>query len=188
MRSLGEIWMSLCLFDRNSSLGVDLKHLFQKVNSKGVQVGVCSSNLPELRESGLNSEIVYSEVGKVDDVFAIFNGGGSLLSHDLHDLPDLWLSLEKNVSFCKFKENTSNWPYINFKVISEISQQQLRCPVPQSLDFLRHRFPYFGDNSPKPKVSNLDVVCLVDENVLRFKIPVEYLFAMKIINSIHDLL
>lgn len=72
----------------------------------------------------------YSEVRKIEYFFPLFCFRGALLSHDFHNLSNLWLSVEENPSFCQFIEDTAYWPDVNCKVVFNASKKQFRCPIP----------------------------------------------------------
>ena len=64
-----------------------------------------------------------------------------------------------------------------------ISKQQLRRSVPKRLNLFGHGCQLPGDDPTEPEVSNFDKSIFVDQDILRFEVPMEHLFRVHVAHS-----
>jgi hypothetical protein len=92
---------------------------------------------------------------------------------DFEDLVDLAVATEKRLLFSELGEDAADSPDIDSQTILLLPEQHLGGPVPEGLDLMREGLDGETEGPGKSKVSDLEGSGPVNEQILRFEVPMD---------------
>jgi len=177
-----EVGVVQCLLARDALGRIECEHLGQKVDRKGVRVGVKRRERnARLDRKGSNVILSPRRANASEGIFA----GRTKIVKNLIQLVHVISSFEDGLSAKEFRENASDGPNINSgRVVCE-AQHDLRSSVPPSGDVLRHEslvasgLGWRGSSSRRgitasqPEIADLEFAVGIDEQIAGLQVSVE---------------
>ena len=93
---------------------------------------------------------------------------------DAEDLVDLRITWEQRRAHCHFGKDAADRPHINCRVIVTGAKEHFRCTVPQCHNLVGIGAQRDTKCTRKTKVGKLEIALLVDKQVLRLEVTVQY--------------
>jgi hypothetical protein len=97
------------------------------------------------------------------------------------------VSWEQWTAIKQLNEDTTDRPDINARVVVSAAEENVWGPVPQRNNLIG--VVSYGDTKcpRESEIGQLKLPCVVDKQVLRLKVPMEYALTMTMRNSLHKL-
>ena len=159
---------------RDALVRVQSHQVGKKVHFHLIKLGrvVLHGNAVELGERHL-------EVLQLQRVWPVVFVRRSQHLEDLEDLVDLTVAHKQRLPLDHLCEDAPSRPQVHSQGVGSLSKQDLGAAVPQSDDLVGVSFNREAKSAGKSKISQLNVLTvLVDEQVLRFQVSVEYAVLM----------
>ena len=113
--------------------------------------------------------------------------GGAVELEYLEDLIDFAVSAEEGFLLSQLGKDAADGPDVNSQAVLLLPEQNFGGPVPKGFNFMGKGFDGEGKGACKSKVSNFEGARAVNEEILRFEVPVDNPPAMAVVDAIAQL-
>lgn len=163
-----EVFVFAGLLRRDTTDGVVNESLFEKVKTRFVQTLDLSG---EVFAVPLWESCFVVRKGRNSGPSRIIRGSKD--AKDFEDLVDFGVAREERTTGDHLGEDAADGPSVNSGGVLLATQQNFRGPVPQSNNFVSIGAKRNAESASQAKVGKLEVQVAIDQEILRFKIPMK---------------